>query len=523
MFTTSPSYVDASYYNTAFEWHGLHVLGGGNVSVEAVAVAAETAFNMLRYRPDLVDLLANGQSRIAITPQGGVVTDTPEFSHLHDDTTFDGRDWSNVIGLAGYSHGYVAVTNEDNVLSLPTDPYHGDQNVGLHEWAHVIHRGAIQQVSSLNSQVIEAYDNAITTGQWAGTYAIQTIYEYFASATEAFFDHTRSPDGVVNDINTRAELQAKDPGIFNLLVSVFGNDSWRDGDWAGGEGNDVLQGLDTSDLLFGGGGNDIIVGGAGSDTVHGGAGNDAIWAGANDAGADLLLGEGGNDTLAGGSGNDTMIGSSGADVMFGGAGSDYIYAGQQGSDSGDASVLTNTAWAGSGSDYVYGDGTSDILGGGSGNDLIWGQAGDDVIYGGQDTAADASNNDIVDAGDGNDSVYGGTGSDNINGGVGNDYLFGGAGSDAVIGGAGLDTLWGGSDDDELTGGMGADLFCFAIGSGSDVLQDFDFAEGDKIDLQGQTYTAGSDSDGDLVLSLSGGGTLTFEGLNTASLNSSWFL
>jgi len=68
-------------------------------------------------------------------------------------------------------------------------------------------------------------------------------------------------------------------------------------------------------------------------------------------------------------------------------------------------------------------------------------------------------------------------------------LRGGAGQDRLMGGGGSDVLEGGSGVDELTGGRGADKFVLAIGSGHDVITDFNVDDGDQIVIAGVDLNA----------------------------------
>jgi len=94
----------------------------------------------------------------------------------------------------------------------------------------------------------------------------------------------------------------------------------------------------------------------------------------------------------------------------------------------------------------------------------------------------------LDAASANFSVYVNTadadGDYSIMGTAGDDTLYGTAGNDTLIGGDGDDILIGGLGNDTLTGGGGADTFVFAeLGlAHADVITDYSFAEGDKIDL-----------------------------------------
>ncbi|MDZ4075692.1 MAG: calcium-binding protein [Hylemonella sp.] len=67
--------------------------------------------------------------------------------------------------------------------------------------------------------------------------------------------------------------------------------------------------------MSGGEGNDILTGMNGDELLEGGSGNDT------------LLGNWGNDVLVGGTGDDVLQGSFGDDVLDGGAGDDLLYAG----------------------------------------------------------------------------------------------------------------------------------------------------------------------------------------------------
>ncbi len=74
-------------------------------------------------------------------------------------------------------------------------------------------------------------------------------------------------------------------------------------------------------------------------------------------------------------------------------------------------------------------------------------------------------------------LYGGLGHDTLEGDLGNDRLFGGKGNDVLNGGAG---------NDRLSGGIWADTFIFEDGFGTDVINDFEAKDLEKIDLSGVT-------------------------------------
>jgi serralysin len=76
----------------------------------------------------------------------------------------------------------------------------------------------------------------------------------------------------------------------------------------------------------------------------------------------------------------------------------------------------------------------------------------------------------------------------------------------------------------MAGGTGADRYVFLTGSGNDQVNGFSGgAEGDRLDLQGQSYTLGTSADGDVVLLLSGGGTIELNGIAPANFSLSFVL
>nr|WP_031597284.1 calcium-binding protein [Pseudomonas savastanoi] len=296
----------------------------------------------------------------------------------------------------------------------------------------------------------------------------------------------------------------------------------------------VLQGSDSDETLSGTSGNDVISAGAGDDTVNGGSGNDTLSGG---AGADTLNGDAGNDLLQGGAGNDTLYGGDGNDVLDGGAGNDqlnggdgddtYLFGKGAGQDTiyyanearvgkldtvkladlnvSDVSITRDSsdllirvngttdnlrvmnhfaedATSGYQIDQLqFADGTlwsqstikSQVLLGNSSDQTLRGYASDDVINAGD-------GDDTVSGGAGKDSLYGGKGIDMLYGEEGNDRLYGEAGNDTLYGGSGNDVLNGGTGNDSLIGGDGSDIYEISIGSGRDVINNYDVSSGTDV-------------------------------------------
>ena len=121
------------------------------------------------------------------------------------------------------------------------------------------------------------------------------------------------------------------------------------------------------------------------------------------------------------------------------------------------------------------------------------------IYAGEKTAHLALNDDLtpthgqmfIGYGTQIESAKGGTGNDTIKGNSAANYLFGFDGDDHLDGGAGNDQLEGGRGADTLTGGKGADTFIFAspLDGKADTILDFNFNEGDVLQLDHNIFTA----------------------------------
>ena len=101
-------------------------------------------------------------------------------------------------------------------------------------------------------------------------------------------------------------------------------------------------------------------------------------------------------------------------------------------------------------------------------------------------------------------------------------LIGGKGKDSLVGNAGNDTLWGGLGNDSLYGGTGSDTFVYQAGEGTDTIADYNFEEGDLLqilDKKGKVISKdaikSATFDGtDLTLSIKGSGKLVLENIGT---------
>lgn len=155
---------------------------------------------------------------------------------------------------------------------------------------------------------------------------------------------------------------------------------------------------------------------------------------------------------------------------------------------------------------------------------------DDSVVGGYD---DDDEHDEDDEEDENE-IEGSKGNDSLVGTAGADSIDGEKGDDTLDGGAGNDTLDGGKGDDLIYGGDGADLFVVRSDRGADQIADFTSGE-DVIRVHASSHSSGisdfasllentaDDADGNAVIDLGGGSSITLVGVRSTELSETDFL
>lgn len=328
---------------------------------------------------------------------------------------------------------------------------------------------------------------------------------------------------------------------------------------------DILRGTTGVETLEGGKGNDHLWGNSGNDVLIGGVGADTYWFASGD-GVDTIT-DAGTDSV-----RDAVafFAADGSAVNF----SALSFARSSASGTDDLTIAVNAAygytdqlvlanWGAqattgrvgtfvtsdltfglaigtSAADTLTGTSIGDYITGLDGADIIDGGLGADTIYAGNDAdqityKAGAA---LFDGGDGIDTLTAATATTaadiritgnakfaNIEYFVGSslaDTLCGAANDETIKGGLGNDWLYGAAGNDYMDGGAGSDTFWFGNGDGADTI-----AAGTAVNLDyiGMWGSDGSNiqstgvANGNLVITLTSGDSLTVTGWDTTTLGS----
>lgn len=218
-------------YAQGCEVLGIEILAAEDVDSTAIDQMADRIFNMLADRPDLIasfnDLGVEGR----VIGKDSRITSLPEFAEVYE--LYPGTDWNRRgRSFPGTDLIPVVAGGEENLMCLE-ETYYQDEDNFVRTMAIAIRRFGLQFVDPItNASIDRAYQTAIATGLWRNTLAEINSFEYWAEGTQSFFDtnleepEDRPPNSSHNHVDTRAELQAYDPDLYALALSVYGDTGW---------------------------------------------------------------------------------------------------------------------------------------------------------------------------------------------------------------------------------------------------------------------------------------------------------
>lgn len=200
----------------------LPIISSANVPDAALEQAAAIIAGMLANRPDIIAEMVANNTRVGIIGKNEVTTDMPEYADLYNQ--FPGSDWDSYRGIGATPFIPLSSVGEENLLCYFDDPYLGE-SIMVHEFSHSIKLMGLEFLdANFATTVNDAYESAKSNNLWQNTYADDTVEEYWAEGVQSYFDtnlEASPPNGIHNHVNTRVELQAYDPALYQLVDDVF--------------------------------------------------------------------------------------------------------------------------------------------------------------------------------------------------------------------------------------------------------------------------------------------------------------
>ncbi len=221
---------DDDFYRKTCEQSNMAIVASESVEDIAMEAAATRMAGLLSERRDLADSVAASIDGVAVIGRDQRITDLPEFEDLY--TIHPGTDWHRLgRSFPGTEEIPVAVGAEENLLCLESDRYEGE-DMFLRDFGWTIRRFGIAIVDhDLDRDIEMAYGRAIAANLWVDTVAEVNSDMYWAEGVQSFFDanneETDEKDQIHNHVDTRDELRAYDPFLYELLVRAFGETDWR--------------------------------------------------------------------------------------------------------------------------------------------------------------------------------------------------------------------------------------------------------------------------------------------------------
>ena len=214
------------FYKKYVDTDGLYVVSSEKVSDEALKQACDIMGYMLMKRPDIKKHMVDRGAHVMIIGANEETCEIPEFKHICTDNPDSIAFWNwRARGFGGAPEDPLSSScGEENILALPSDKYVGE-NILIHEFSHLIHQLGIEETDpTFDARLCALLEEAKKNGLWDNTYALSDKYEYFAEATQSFFNCNRYADpanGVHNNVSRRSRLKDYDPKMYDLLKEYF--------------------------------------------------------------------------------------------------------------------------------------------------------------------------------------------------------------------------------------------------------------------------------------------------------------
>ena len=215
-----------AFYGKYLDAGGLPIIASVQVPDEALVQVKRLVEEILGNRSDILVQFRENNVRVAVMVEASGVTELPELSDLYE--FFPDTDWDERIRGGGvgptFARPAVAIA-EEHLLCYDSDVFRFE-DIFVHEFAHGVLNMGVELLPGgreFRERLESAYQRAMETGLWAGTYAATNADEYWAEGVQSWFDLNDPPGPIHNEINTRTELGNYDPTLAALIGEVFGD------------------------------------------------------------------------------------------------------------------------------------------------------------------------------------------------------------------------------------------------------------------------------------------------------------
>lgn len=213
------------FYQKYIDVGGIPIVASNVVRDAAFPVACRLAVHMLQGQLEARRELIGLGVRVGIIGENQQTTDMPEYRDLNE--VYPEVDWdARTRGVGATASRPLSGVGEENLLQLPGDRYVGE-SIMVHEFAHTIFDLGIARAAggaAHQATLTQLYADMLDGFLWTETYARSTAAEYWAVAVQSWFGvnlEVSPPNGIHNEIDTRAELLEYDPPMAAFIGQFF--------------------------------------------------------------------------------------------------------------------------------------------------------------------------------------------------------------------------------------------------------------------------------------------------------------
>lgn len=212
------------FYKKYVDCNGIVIMSSQRVPDSCLVQAHKTLYAMTCMLPkEVLQSMVDYGTKVAVMARYEGTSDIPEHRHYYETEKEMNMD-VRARGMEGTLDIPVTSCAEENILAYQIDQYHAE-DILIHEFAHSIHLIGLNRIDpSIDDKIQALMDAAVAEGKYTGTYALENFIEYWAEGVQDWFNVNAEmpmPDGKHNWVNTREDLKAYDPRLYDFLSQYF--------------------------------------------------------------------------------------------------------------------------------------------------------------------------------------------------------------------------------------------------------------------------------------------------------------